>query len=234
MAYVAAEVKNPHRNIVRALVLGTVSVTVLYLLVNVAFLTTLGYNGLALSKAVATDTVSTIFPKTAGQLVSALVCSSALGAVNGLIFTGARISYAIGANHPTFRILGKWNSKTQTPVWALLVQGIIAVCLIIILGSFMDTIIYAAVAVYSFYCATSLAVVVLRVKEPHIERPYRVTGYPVTTIIFCAACLFLIYSSVTYALNFKPFSLILSSCLLLAGLIVYWITNFRSSAEESS
>src|SRR3990170_4953390 len=99
MAYVAAEVKDPRRNIVRALVLGTTAVMVLYLLLNAAFLTALGYSAMASSQAVAADAVATVFPQTSGRLISALVCLSALGAVNGLIFTGARISYAVGADH---------------------------------------------------------------------------------------------------------------------------------------
>ena len=102
MAYVAAEVKDPPRNIVRALVTGTVAVITLYLLVNGAFLYTLGYERLATSKAVATDTVATVFPDDGSRLVSALICISALGAVNGLIFTGARITYAMGDDHRVF------------------------------------------------------------------------------------------------------------------------------------
>jgi len=227
MAYVAAEVKNPHRNIVRALVLGAVVVTVLYLLVNGAFLYTLGYAGLANSKAVATDSVSTVFPKIGGRLISALVCISALGAVSGLIFTGARISYALGAEHRAFRLVGKWHGRTGTPVWALLVQGIIAVGLIVVLGSFVDTLLYTAAPVYAFYLATSVAVIVLRFKEPNVERPYRVTGYPFTTIIFCAVCAFLIYSAVTYAWNQMPKSLCLLEGVLLAGMIIYCITDVR-------
>jgi APA family basic amino acid/polyamine antiporter len=227
MAYVAAEVKNPRRNIVRALVLGAVVVTVLYLLVNGAFLYTLGYAGLANSKAVATDSVSTVFPKIGSRLISALVCISALGAVSGLIFTGARISYALGAEHRAFRLVGKWHGRTGTPVWALLVQGIIAVGLIVVLGSFVDTLLYTAAPVYTFYLATSVAVIVLRFKEPNVERPYRVTGYPFTTIIFCAVCAFLIYSAVTYAWNQMPKSLCLLEGVLLAGMAIYCITDVR-------
>ncbi len=89
MAYVAAEVKNPSRNIIRTLVVGTAAVTLLYILVSGAFLYTLGLAGVANSKAVAADTVSTLFPKYGGAIVSALVCISALGAINGLIFAGA-------------------------------------------------------------------------------------------------------------------------------------------------
>jgi amino acid transporter len=223
MAYVAAEVKNPGRNIVKALVLGTVAVTVLYLLANGAFLCTLGYNGMANSKAVATDTVSTVFPDVGGRLISALICISALGAVNGLIFTGARISYAVGVDHRAFRILGLWNPKTGTPVRALVLQCAISLVLVIALGSFKDIVIYTAAAVYTFYLATSVAVIVLRKKEPGLQRPYKVTGYPFTTIIFCAVCAYLIYSAVTYLPNLA----IITGLILLAGFPIYWFSIYR-------
>jgi basic amino acid/polyamine antiporter, APA family len=223
MAYVAAEVKDPDRNIVRALLLGTVAVIVLYLTLNAAFLYTLGYAGLANSKAVAADAVSTAFPAAAGQLVSALVCISALGAVNGLIFTGARISFAVGADHRAFRPLGVWNAKTGTPLRALLVQGGLAIALVLILGSFVDTILYTASIVYLFYLATSLAVIRLRWREPDVRRPYRVTGYPATTLAFCAVCGFLIYSAVEY----KPVISAAALGVMLLGLPIYWLTNSR-------
>jgi len=231
MAYVAAEVKNPRRNIVRALALGSAAVTVLYLLVNGAFLHTLGYAGLATSKAVAADSISTIFPKIGGGLIGALVCISALGAVNGLIFTGARISYALGAEHRAFGVLGIWHGRTGTPVWALIVQGTIAAALIIIFGSFVDTILYTAAAVYTFYLATSLSVIVLRYKQPKAERPYRVTGYPVTTLVFCGVCAFLIYSSVSYAWHEKRGSLILLLAFLSVGVFLYLLTERKNRQQ---
>ena len=98
MAYVAAEIKNPRRNIVRGLVAGTTAVTVLYLLINGAFLAALGPGPMAASKAVAVDATARVFPVAAGRAIAVLICISALGAVNGLIFTGARISYALGAD----------------------------------------------------------------------------------------------------------------------------------------
>ena len=234
MAYVAAEVKDSRRNIVRALVIGAAVVTALYLLVNSAFLYTLGYTGLAMSKAVASDAISTAFPNVGGRLISALVCISALGAVSGLIFTGARISYALGAEHYAFRLVGKWHARTGTPVWALLVQGVIAVGLIVVLGSFINTLLYTAAPVYTFYLATSLAVIVLRFKEPHVERPYRITGYPVTTIIFCAVCAFLIYSAVSYAWNQMPKSLCLLEGVLLAGMVIYCLTDVRDLVRHKA
>ena len=221
MAYVAAEVVNPSRNIVRALLLGTALVTVLYLLVNGAFLYTLGYPGLTASKAVAAETISTVFPSKAPAVISALVCISALGAVNGLIFTGARISYAVGADHRIFRPLGRWNAGTGTPVRALLLQAVIAIILIVALGSFLDAVLYTAAPVYLFYLATSLAVIVLRRREPLAQRPYRVWGYPFTTAIFCLTCAFLAYSAVVY----KPWVALAALGILLSGFPLYSLSN---------
>jgi len=226
MAYVAAEVKDPRRNIVRALVLGMAAVTALYLVVNAAFLRALGYAGMTASKAVATDTVAAAFPGAAGAIVSALICISALGAVNGLIFTGARISYAVGQDHRLLRLLGRWHPRWSTPAAALLVQGGIAALLIVVLGTFLDAVLYTAATVYSFYLASTLAVLVLRRKEPGIERPYRVPLYPVTPLIFAGACVFLIQSAVRY----KPLVALAACGVLALGALLWWLGRARAAA----
>jgi APA family basic amino acid/polyamine antiporter len=218
MAYVAAEVKDPSRNIFRALLLGTVAVTALYLLVNCGFLLALGYPGLAASKAVAVEAISSRFPNVGGRLIAVLVSLSALGAANGLIFTGARIPYAVGKDHRLFRALGSWDGRTGTPVRALAVQGFIAVLVIVVLGTFRDSILYTAAPVYLFYLATSLAVGVLRFKEPHTARPYRTWGYPVTTLLFAVICVFLAHSAVVY----KPKVALAALGILVLGLPLYW------------
>ncbi|MFH1681546.1 MAG: APC family permease, partial [Candidatus Eisenbacteria bacterium] len=171
MAYVAAEARDPERNIVRALAAGTGAVLVLYLLINGAFLRALGHAGLAASAAPAADALAAPFPRAGGTFASALVCVSALGAVSGLIFAGARISYAVGVDHKAFRALGRWDERTGTPIRALVVQGGIAIGLIFLLRSFVNTILYTAAPVYAFYLATSLAVPVLRRREPGVPRP---------------------------------------------------------------
>jgi basic amino acid/polyamine antiporter, APA family len=144
-----------------------------------------------------------------------------LGAVNGLVFTGARISYAVGADHKLFRLLGRWHPRFGTPAVALITQGAIAVTLILALGSFLNAILYTAATVYSFYLATTVAVIVLRRKEPQVERPFRVPGYPVTPLVFSAVCAYLIYSAVTY----KPQIARISCLLLPLGLLFYWFSN---------
>ncbi len=173
MAYVAAEVKRPHQNIWRALVIGTVAVTVLYLLINGAFLSALGLVPMSKSPAVAVDMVGKVFPQAASRIIAVLICLSALGAVNGLIFTGARISYALGADHRSFRPLGTWSRHLGTPVWALVVQGGLSLTIVLVAGSFIDTILYTAPVVWVFFLATALSVFVLRHQEPSYDvHPY--------------------------------------------------------------
>ena len=221
MAYVAAEVKHPRRSIVRALLLGMAAVAALYLLLNGAFLHALGVGGVAASSAVASDAVSIRLPGTGSRLVAALIAVSALGAVNGLIFTGARISYAAGTEHRAFRALGRWNPRTGTPAIALVVQGAIAIALIVLLGSFVEALLYTAPAVYAFYLATTAAVAVLRRREPGLERPYRVTLYPLPLVVFGAVCVFLLQAAAT----FRPGVTAASGALVALGLPIYWLTN---------
>ncbi|MGA1237915.1 MAG: APC family permease [Limisphaerales bacterium] len=222
MAYVASEVRNPNRNITRALVIGTLTVTLLYFLANFAFVHALGYSGLRNSNAVATDTVATLLPNLGATLISLLICISALGAVNGLIFTGARISYAVGQDHPAFQALGQWHPKLQTPATALGTQGAIALLLIFLLGSFVNAILYTAATVYSFYAASTIGILILRKKEPLLPRPFRVPGYPVTPLIFAATCLLLIQSAIVY----KPTIAIGSVALLAIGTLI-WLKTKR-------
>lgn len=227
MAYVAGEVKNPKKNIIRSLFFATVLVTVLYMMINSAFIYALGYHKMVESKAVAVDTISVVFPEIAGKVVAILICISALGAVNGLILTSARISYAMGTEHKLFVYLGRWNYRFNTPTRALILQGFLSLMIIILARSFIDTILYTAPVVWLFFLATSLSLFILRRKEPQTSRPYRVFGYPVTNILFSACCLFMLYSSTSYAIDFKPISfIVLVSCLAL-GAITYVVSRSR-------
>lgn len=230
MAYVAAEVRSPERNIVRSLLVGTVVVTLCYLLLNAAFLGVLGHARMANSNAVATDTVRALWPDWGGRLVSGLVCVSALGAVNGLIFTGARISYAIGQNHAGFRPLGQWHPRIQTPVRALILQAVLAMSVILISESFDVAILYTSSAVYMFYLATTLSVIVLRLREPELPRPFRVVAFPVVPIIFSVVCVYLIWS----ALNYNPKAGLTSFAILLLGIPVFAISKRYAQSHDNN
>jgi amino acid transporter len=225
MAYVAAEIKNPQRNIVRGLVSGTIAVTVLYLLMNGAFLAALGPGPMAGSQAVAVDTMAKVFPDAAGRAIAVLICISALGAVNGLIFTGARVSYALGAGHRAFRPLGQWHEHLGTPVRALAAQGVLSLVIVLLAGSFLDTIIYTAPVVWLFFLGTAFSVFRLRRQEPDLARPYKVSGYPLPPIIFGLCSVFMFYSSVIYALAKVPWGLALLLGVLGLGALIFQLTE---------
>jgi APA family basic amino acid/polyamine antiporter len=179
------------------------------------------------------ETVSAVFPDIAGRAISILICVSALGAVNGLIFTGARISYALGAEHNAFRGLGRWSLRFGTPVSALIAQGCLSLVIVLLAGSFIDTILYTAPVVWLFFLATGMSVFVLRQKEPGTQRSYKITGYPVTPTIFCGCSVFMLYSSVSYALRNKPVGLFVMTGVLLVGVLVYRFTEMKGKKERA-
>jgi basic amino acid/polyamine antiporter, APA family len=217
MAFLAAEMEHPERNILRGLVIGACGVMAIYVLMNLSFVYALGLDGLSASEAVAVDAVAGALPTVGQSLISAAICISALGAVSGLIFAGSRIAYALGQDYPLFSFLGKWHPGSETPMRSLIFQATITSAMILVLGDFLDTLIYTSAAVYCFFLATCVSVIVLRWKDPHVPRPYRVVGYPFTVIIFGGACLFLLYSAITY----KPQHGVALLGMLLLGCLVY-------------
>jgi basic amino acid/polyamine antiporter, APA family len=221
MAYLAGEVKNPERNLVSTLLSGTIIVTALYLLINLAFLHVLGLAGMSHSKAIAAETLDAIIPAKGSVFVSLLICISTLGTVNGMILTGSRIGYAMGKDHRLFQPLGHWDPRTSTPIIALVVQGVIAITLIVLLGSFISAVLYTSAAVYAFYLATGIAVFVMRRRNPDLVRPYRVTLYPLPLVVFASTCVYLICSAVEY----KPLMAGFVAVLAVLGAMAYTIES---------
>lgn len=140
-AFVAAEVREPHRNVPRSLIYGMLFVAVIYLLVNLAYVRGLGFVGVRESGTPAADVVanSALFGGATRdwvtRLMGVLVMTSALGALHGMIFTGSRLCAAIGADHRLFAKLGAWNPRTGSPVFALGTQAVLSLALIVSVGT---------------------------------------------------------------------------------------------------
>jgi len=200
IAFVVAEVRDPVRSVPRALGWGVGGVAVLYLLANMGFLRAFGgHAGLAAANAAAAEAVERALPG-AGGWVAALIALSALGAVHGLIFTGARIPAAAGGDHPLFQPFARWSPRTAAPVRALVLQGALAIALVLIMGSFTETLLYTAAPVYAFQTATALALPRLRGRDPARWRSLPRWGHPWTTTVFVAACLMLVWRAAVYRL----------------------------------
>lgn len=226
-AYISAELrtgKTGKRRMAKALILGIIIITALYLLVNLAYLNALGLGGMANSAAVGGDLMRVAFGETGVLLIGILVAISALTSANATIFTGARTNYAMGRDFSVFAPLGKWNIKSDAPVNAFIAQGLISLGLIG-LGLFtrkgFETIVeYTAPVFWFFFLLVGVALFVLRRKEPDMERPFRVPLYPLTPLVFCLTSAYLLYSSLAYT-GFGAFigiGVLLVGGLLLAAL----------------
>jgi amino acid transporter len=201
-AYISAELKSGKRGMARVLIISIIVITVIYLLVNLAFSRALGHAAMASSEAVGVDLLRQVWGPTGVWLIGILVAFSALTSVNATIFTGARTNYALGRDFKLFSMLGKWNNQAAGPVNAFLVQGLISLALIslgLITRSGFETIVeYTAPVFWFFFLLVGISLFVLRRKVPEVHRPFRVPLYPVLPAIFCLSSAYLLYSSLMY------------------------------------
>jgi amino acid transporter len=201
-AYLSAEIKDGHRNIARSMILGLSIVAALYILVSYAYYAGLGMEALAKSAAPAADLLQRAWGGTGAALISIMVAVAAITSANATILTGARTSYALGRDWPLLSMLGQWDGAAGVPRNAMVVQAAIALALIA-LGTwtrrgFETMVDYTAPVFWLFFFLTGMTLFVFRRWEPHAARPYRVPLYPVTPLLFCGVCIYMLYSSLAY------------------------------------
>ncbi len=248
-AFVAAEVRGQRRNLPLALLLGVGIITLVYLLVIYAYLSVLGFEGARATFTPATDVMLKAVGPWGGKAISLLVMISALGAINGLILTGSRVYASLGNEHRVFAWLGRWNRRRRAPLVALTVQGLIAVALVFSVGTawgrgwvdrtleliglqvlpweqyfggFETLVAGTAPVFWGFFLMTGLAFFVLRERDPDRERPFRTLFYPITPLIFCGMCSYMLYSSLAYAKGLAIIGLLP----LAIGLPLYLLSDF--------
>jgi amino acid transporter len=201
-AYISAEVRDRERNMARALLLAIGIVTVLYVLVNLAYLKGLGYAAMVRSDAVAADLLKGVWGSAGEKVISIAVAIAALTSVNGSMIVGGRSNYALGRDWPILGFLGKWDEASGSPRVAMLVQGAIALALVVF-GAIQKTgfkglVEYSLPVFWGFFLLVGVAVFVLRAKEPDAPRPFRIPGYPVVPAIFVLVCAWLLYRSLEF------------------------------------
>lgn len=233
MAFVSAEVRNPNKNILRALLLGTVAVAAIYVLVTLAFVHALGFQGMR-SPTLAADLLQLSLGDWAGRAISVLICISCLGVINGQIFTGARIYYAMGKDHRLYSWLGHWSPRLGTPVPSLVIQTLVTLVLVVGFGlsksGFESMVKFTTPAFWSFLVLVGLAVFVLRYREPQVTRPFRTTFYPVTPVLFCLSSAYMVYSSLDYAIKFRSWEAIWAVAILALGVVMIFFNRPRKSS----
>lgn len=203
VAYVAAEVRDPSRTLWRALLLGTGAVTAIYLLAAAGFFRALGYAGVAGSDAVAAAVLGQALGPAGERAISLFVCVACLGAINGMVLTGARVFYAAGRDHASLRWLAAWDGRRGVPTRSLLVQSGVTLALLAAFGWYPDgfdrLVVFTGPPFWVFFLLTGVAVFVFRAIAPAAARPFRVPLYPWTPLLFCASSAYLVYASIAYA-----------------------------------
>jgi amino acid transporter len=251
-AFVVAEMQDSRR-IAPALILGTLAVMLIYLMVNGAYLAALGFDGVRQSKAVAADVLEQALGETGRQFISALVMVSALGAANGLIYTGSRLYATVGSDYAIFGALGRWHPRWGSPIYALAVQAVITLAMILAVGStvgqeslndvfrwigtderkfswegrggFDSLLAMSAPVFWLFFMLTGLSLFMLRWRDPQATRPFKAPLYPLSPLVFAAACGYMLYSAQDFAGRLG----LVGWALLLVGLPLYFISRRRTT-----
>ena len=229
ITFTAAEVRNPERNLPRALALGTALVITLYLLTNVAYMLQLPAvgsttaNGVfargiagAQSDRVAAAAMQIVWGRKGAAITAIVVMVSTFGCANGLILTGARVIYAMARDGLFFASAARLN-RASVPAAALVMQGGWA-ALLALSGTYSELLDYVIFAQLLFYALTVAAVFVLRVRRPDAPRPYRAWGYPVVPAAYIVAAIALMAD----LLIMKPAYTWPGLLIALSGAPVYW------------
>ncbi|OAQ39532.1 amino acid transporter [Pedobacter psychrophilus] len=237
ITYTAGEVKDPQKNIPLSLFFGTLTVTILYILANVAYIMLLPMYGspegatvlergisFASQDRVGTAAASIIFGSSAVTIMALLIMVSTFGCNNGLILSGARLYYAMAKDGVFFKRAGNLNKK-DVPGFALILQAIWS-SVLCLSGSYGQLLDYCTFSSLLFYIVTIIGLFVLRKKRPEWERPYKAFGYPVLPalyiIIASAICVVL--------LIVKPATCGWGLGIVLIGIPIYFLWNKKQEA----
>jgi len=234
-AYISAELKGGPRTMVWVILASMLTLTVIYLLVNTALLLGLGLTGLSQSKTAASDLLGFAFGPLAQKALGLFVAIAALTSINATMFVGARTNFAVGNDWKALRKLGQWQLDIGSPKQALLLQVLISIGLIALgtqeADGFSAMVEFTAPVFWGFLFLVGLALIWLRHTDQHTTRPFKVPLYPVLPLIFCAACAWLTYSSVTYAISQNAIHV--SMGLIASGVLALLILRGRENTLDA-
>ncbi|WP_394759028.1 APC family permease [Flavobacterium sp.] len=232
VTFIAAEIKDPKKNIPRSLFLGTLIVTIIYILANIAYLALLPINGTPIGESVMNNGImfasqdrvgaaaANVIMGNIGVFVMAgLIMVSTFGCNSGLILSGGRLFYAMSKDGLFFKKAGELN-KNNVPEKALWFQCVWA-CVLCISGKYGDLLTYATFASLLFYILTIYGVFILRKKEPDAERPYKAFGYPLIPAIYIVITSLICITLLIYDTTNTGLGLFIVSL----GIPVYYLTQ---------
>lgn len=217
-SYMAGETKDPQRTVPRAMILGAIIITLVYVLANVAYMRLLPVEQIAYSKTVAADAMNTVTPM-GGTLMAFLIALSTFGSIGIYSVTSPRMYYAMAKDGVFFAKLAEIHPKWRTPVWAMLIQSSWALVLLFFWGTFNDLIEYVTFLDWIGLMLVGTTIFVFRKKRPDAERSYRTTLYPITPIVFVGICAWFVCFNIVGSREKALAGLVV----VVAGLLAYWL-----------
>ena len=225
-AYVAGEVRNPKRNVPRALLIGTGIVTILYMAINAAFLHVAPVSELAGQKDVGRIAANHIFGESGGRIMGGLISLGLISSISAMTWAGPRISARLGEDFRYLDILGK-RSSTGIPIIATLAQSALAI-IILLTAQFDQILRYVEALLLLSSTATVLGVIWLRLRHPEIPRPFKAFGFPVTPLLFVATTTYTLY----WTYQRYPTESNAGILLLMVGVVLYGCCLSKSFQKE--
>jgi APA family basic amino acid/polyamine antiporter len=217
-------VKEPQKNIPRALILGTIIIIIIYAVTNLAYLYVLSIDQMAKSNLVAADMMERVFQGYGGAIISLCVMISTFGTVNTTCMATARVSFAMSNDKLFFPGLGKVHPKYKTPSKALLIQGVWA-SILTLTGTYDQLFTYVIFAGWIFFVLGAIAVFIIRRKNPTANRAFRVPGYPYVPLLFVLVATWFVINTLVE----QTADSLVGLLLLLIGIpfFLYWKSQVR-------
>jgi len=226
VSMISSEIREPQRNLPRALIFGTLAVIATYVLINIAYFYVLTPGQVAASHRVASDMMSNLWGPAAAGLVSVAVLISIFAALNGSILSGSRVPYAMARDGLFFRHAAAVHPRFQTPGTSMLMLCAWS-CVVVLSGWYDDLYNFVIFGSWILYLMTAVSLFVLRRKQPNLRRPYRVTGYPIVPVLFIVVAAMLLFST----LRTRPRESIMGLGLMGLGAPFYLYWNRRRSVH---
>lgn len=229
LSFIGGEVKDPGRNMPRALIMGTGAIVLIYLLVNVAYLYLLPVPAIAAAERVAATAAEQIpmFGSAGAAIIAGIVMVSCFGSVNGSMMTGPRVFFAMSDRGLLFPVIARVSPIFRTPSVAIWLAAALAVTYVL-QNSFAQLADRFVLGTWPFYALAVVGVFILRRRRPDLPRPYRTFGYPVTPALFLLASV----GMMANAIITKPRDNGVTFGIILAGIPVYGLWRWWEGRER--
>jgi amino acid transporter len=225
LTFASGEVKDPQRNLPRAIIIGTLLIILIYLTANAAYLYINPIGVMAKSRLISADTMGSLFGQVGVSFVSVIVMISTFGSLMGSQLASPRIFFAMADDKMLFEPIARVHPKWNTPYIAISLASVLGVAMVMTqtFEQLTDTFV---LAMWPFYALSVGAIYTLRKSQPNLQRPYKVVGYPVVPAVFIAAAIYLVVN----ALITDPKWTSITFGVVLLGLPVYYaFFNNRST-----